>query len=96
MPERKREPVQLDFVPPETVGLCPHNRMPEQCEDCALVQAAERGYRPPEVPQASTPDTVRADTDMYVETGEPDTYVFIRAGESIPRQLEGNRRHKAQ
>ncbi|MFI7633471.1 hypothetical protein [Nonomuraea sp. NPDC049400] len=68
-------------------AFCEHNRLADHCEDCALIQAKERGYRPPEHPQApATPEPEIAEQTVLIETGL-NTYTLVMAGDDIPHSL---------
>lgn len=68
-------------------ALCEHERLGDHCEDCALVKAIERGYRPAEHPQAPAPPELDlAEQHLLVEIGS-NTYVQVMAGDDIPHAV---------
>lgn len=73
-------------VIPSGPTLCPHGRLSDGCEDCALLAAMERGYVHPHQKPAPAPAPERADHDLYCNHGDG-RYVLVNAGDVIPPAL---------
>lgn len=69
-------------------AFCPHGRLSDGCEDCALLAGMERGYRPQPAHTTQPPAPEHAEHDLYCDQGEG-RFVFIAAGDAIPAALAG-------
>lgn len=67
-------------------AFCQHGRLADGCEDCALLTAMERGYRPQAADTAQLPKPERAEVDLYCDQGDG-RYVLVIAGDVIPPAL---------
>lgn len=67
-------------------ALCPHGRLSDGCEECALVAAMERGYRHPHEKPKPAPEPERAAEDLYLDRGDG-RYVLVLKGDVIPPAL---------
>lgn len=66
---------------------CEHGRLSDGCEDCALIKAMERGYRPHTLPALTQPEAEVAETDLYLNHHDSGRYTLVRAGDPIPVEL---------
>lgn len=68
--------------------LCPHWRLPENCQDCKLRAALEAGLGVPEpVLSPPLPPEERADHDVYLDHGRDGLFTLVVKGDPIPRRL---------
>jgi hypothetical protein len=67
-------------------AFCKHGRLTDGCEDCALLAAMERGYRPQAADTAQLPKPERAEVDLYCDQGDG-RYMLVIAGDVIPPAL---------
>jgi len=65
---------------------CPHGRLTDGCEDCALRSAMERGYVHPHQKPAPAPPPERSEHDLYLDRGHG-RYVLVNRGDVIPSAL---------
>lgn len=81
--------------------ICEHGRLTGNCEDCAYVQAVERGRISPDTPKVNdTPTPARevVDVDTLIERpelGEGAT-TLVKSGDPIPVGLENHKRRPVQ
>lgn len=66
---------------------CEHGRLADSCEDCALVRALERGYRPNAVPTTPTPQPEITEHPVFIDHGDGHRFTFVAAGGEVPRGL---------
>ena len=65
---------------------CEHGRLADACEDCTLIAAMERGYRPHTLPTTPRIEPELADGDTYLDHGH-NKYTVVKAGNPIPPGL---------